>query len=272
MLDHPFLSEKRLPLPTWMLEAGVILASLVSLGLVAKSGEPIPLGTLALAAIGALLLFLGWRIGTAHPNKGTSNLSLPFVGAGTIAALGAAYLSGRPLPGSVSWILVMPALMLALTGIKKQSLLGNIVVPAAFGAISMFAAASVGHPAVGAFPAAIGALFVAVVRATLEIEQDIFENHADSNNLEVHHHYHRRLAVTAVIFFLFGTVSLWPWLGELYSRGYFWIMLFGVLIPLAFFWGRIRQPKMEGARTALIRFNRIAPVLGMIHAVAFFIS
>ncbi|MBL0060357.1 MAG: hypothetical protein IPP40_02380 [bacterium] len=170
---------------------------------------------------------------------------------------------------SIIGLILLPALMiLHVNSPASARTAKHIIVPVAFGSIFFFTSAALGVPLLGAFPAVIGALFVSVVRATLDIEEDIFENHGNSDQLEVEHHYRHKLAVTAVIFFLFGTVSLWPWLGEIYSKTYFWILLFGVLLPLAFFWGRIRQPKIEGAKIALIRFNRIAPVLGLIHIVA----
>ena len=171
------------------------------------------------------------------------------------------------------WPLLPFCLCLAYEKIGRGSLiLRHVLIPLMFASGIMFVSSIVGHPEKGAFPAAIAMLFVSVLRFTLDIEEDVFENHADQNGLEVHHHYRSRLAVAAIIFFLFGTVSLWPWLGTIYGQGYFWLLLCGVLLPLVFFWGRIRQPKMEGARTALIRFNRVAPVLGFIHILAILVA
>ncbi len=274
MLNHPFLSESRLPVPLWLLEAVVFCTGIVPMALVIKTATPSPeTSIVATAVVAALLVFIGWRIGPAHPRRQTSTLWMPLVGGAALIAIAGVVMSSQGVAGAFPWLLLLPALMIWHVKTPPSSrLLRHIQVPLMFAASAMFVAAALGHPETGAFPAAIAALFVAVVRATLDIEEDLFENHGGSNAVEVHQHYRKRLAMTAVTFFLFGTVSLWPWLGELYGRAYFWVMLLGVLMPLAFFWGRIRQPKMEGARTALIRFNRIAPMLGVIHAVALLIS
>jgi hypothetical protein len=78
------------------------------------------------------------------------------------------------------------------------------------------------------------------------------------------HGVNRRLAIVSTMLFLFGVVSLWPWLGKLYDGGYFWILVLGVLAPILFFWGRLRQPRGESPITALARFNRLLPYLAVV--------
>lgn len=82
------------------------------------------------------------------------------------------------------------------------------------------------------------------------------------------HYYARTLSWVSIILFFFGVVTLWPWLGKLYSDVYFWILIFGVLVPQLYFWGRVRQPHAEHPMLALIRFNRLLPYIGIILLIA----
>ena len=274
MSNPSFLSEDRAPVPAAMLKAGIILCGLVPLLLVFKSGaQPSAMGYAAFA-VAAVLGYMGWNNSLSNPSRsepgGFWNILL--VASGAVACVGV-FLGQSVGVWNILFCLLMPVLTIIHARMSPNNATArHIVLPVLFGSIFMFSAAALGNVEAGAFPAIIGALFVAVVRATLDIEEDFFENHADKKHFEVENHYRNRLAVTAVIFFLFGTISLWPWLGEIYSPAYFYLLLFGVLIPLAFFWGRIRQPKIEGAKNALICFNRIAPILGIIYIVALAIS
>jgi hypothetical protein len=274
MSNSSFLSEERAPLPATLLKTGIILSGLVPLLLVMKSGtQPYILGYAAFA-VAAVLAFVGWNNSLSNPTRNEPGAfwNILLIAAGLVAGSGLFLQKAFSISGLLFCIL-MPVLTIIHAGLSSDARFAkHILLPLLFGSIFMFSAAALGDVAAGAFPAIVGALFVAVVRATFDIEEDFFENHADKKHFEVEHHYRTRLALTAVIFFLFGTVSLWPWLGEMYGSGYFYLLLFGVLIPLAFFWGRIRQPKMEGARTALIRFNRIAPILGLIYILALVVS
>lgn len=270
MFDHPFLSESRNPVPLRLLQASIALCGLVPIIFAMKSGVSIDALAYILAVAAGAAAFLGWKMSPSHPGVTSTSSTWSLL----LAVAVALALAGPLMTKSLDiWITLsvfpLPILILLHTKIPQSAkLVKHILVPLMFGSIFTFVAGALGVPSLGAFPAAIGALFVAVIRSTLDIEEDIFENHANTGDLEVEHHYRYRLAIAAVVFFLFGTVSLWPWLGEIYSRSYFWLMLLGVLIPLAYFWGRIRQPKIEGARTALIRFNRVAPILGLIHVAA----
>ncbi len=274
MLDIPFLKEEHTPVPPAILKIAVILCGLVPIVLAYRSETPPSMMSAVVTAVAAILVFTGWRLSFAQAgDEPRSKKWLLLVGAGALGACASLFLQQSFNAVNFLWALLLPTLVIMNQAmLRNSSLCRHVMIPLMFGAIFMFTAGSLGVPTLGAFPAVIGALFIAVVRATIEIEEDLFENHADSKHMEVEQHYRHRLAITAVIFFLFGTVSLWPWLGDMYGKGYFWLLLVGVLLPLAFFWGRIRQPKLEGAKTALIRFNRIAPVLGLIHVLAFIAS
>lgn len=270
MLNNSFLSEQRSPVPPILLRSAIILCGIVPFLLLIRSDMKIGGIGVACAILASALAFASWNTSPSCPGRSTgSSLWMILMAAAFLTGLIGLFTQQSVTLANIIGLILLPMLVtLHVNSQANARTAKHIIVPVAFGSIFFFTSAALGVPLLGAFPAVIGALFVSVVRATLDIEEDIFENHGNSDHLEVEHHYRHRLAVTAVIFFLFGTVSLWPWLGEIYSKTYFWILLLGVLLPLAFFWGRIRQPKIEGAKIALIRFNRIAPVLGLMHIVA----
>lgn len=125
-----------------------------------------------------------------------------------------------------------------------------------------------GSPESGGFPAAFAFFFGLVLGAMHALEARIEHCRPDSADLPVHTHFHRELGWVSALLFVFGVVTLWPWLGEMYGNGYLWILIVGVLAPLLFFWGRLRQPKYESSLVALYRFNRVLPYLGLILLVA----
>ncbi len=67
-------------------------------------------------------------------------------------------------------------------------------------------------------------------------------------------------------------ITLWPWLGKIYGVGYFWILILGVLSPLLYLWGRMKQPGADTPLPALNRFNRLLPYIGLILLVAILIG
>ncbi|MFZ5433110.1 MAG: hypothetical protein ACOZB3_04970 [Calditrichota bacterium] len=99
---------------------------------------------------------------------------------------------------------------------------------------------------------------------THRIERKVRSENDEDEDLPVHALFHRSMNGISSVLFVFGVVSLWPWLGEMYGTAYFWILVLGVLSPILFFWGRIRQPKHEGSLNALYRFNRVLPYVGII--------
>ncbi|MCB9357197.1 MAG: hypothetical protein H6506_01410 [Calditrichaeota bacterium] len=274
MHEYSLLSNTRAPIPGWLLEISIWLCALVPFVLVLESSESLSPANIAASAVACLLGYFAWRAGPSFPGRETvSRVWMILAVLSTGAAMFGAGLASKIGVLTILWCALPAVLLFAHSRIdRSHRVLRQSIVPLLFGSIFMFVSTSLGQSAKGAFPAVIAALFLSVLRATLDIEEDVLENHGDTDSLVVEEHYRKRLAITAAIFFLFGTVSLWPWLGEVYSQTYFFIMLFGVLLPLAYFWGRIRQPKMEGARAALTRFNRIAPLLGIFHLVAVLFS
>lgn len=273
MSNSLFLSEHRSPVPDSLLRASIVLCGFVPYLLYFRTVTPVQMSVVLCAVAAVALTYMGWSVSRINRNGTSIRVGVVLLLLSPLVAIAGLYVSDKLSLLTTFSLLVLPALVLLHSSLSSNAHIAkHILVPFLFGSIFLFVAGSLGVPVLGVFPAAIGTLFVAVVRATLDIEEDIFANHGDSDQIEVEHHYRHKLAITAVIFFLFGTVSLWPWLGEIYSKAYFWILLLGVLIPLAYFWGRIRQPKIEGARTALIRFNRIAPVIGLVHVLAFLVS
>ncbi|MCC6477086.1 hypothetical protein IT157_08520 [bacterium] len=262
-------------MPPLLLRLSVAASGLLPLALLVKGGELEILPLLIALALGAAA-YLGWLWSPSQNGTADGASSRPWIAVSLIAAVAGAIAVialHENLRAHAFWPLLPFLFYVAYEKIGRRSLmLRHVLVPLLFASGIMFTSSIVGRPELGAFPAAIAVLFVSVLRFTLDIEEDVFENHAGQDGLEVQHHYRSRPAVAAIIFFLFGTVSLWPWLGTIYGQGYFWVMLCGVLFPLVFFWGRIRQPNMEGAHTALIRFNRVAPILGFIHILAILIA
>lgn len=264
-----FLSETRPPVTEATVVAAVLAVPIITLLHGIPALKSVSTLTLGLSMVAWASAFVGWRL-TLTREQSNSNRAIVLWSISILSAIVVLAYSSKLSPLSAAGVALLPLLLFVRKRLVAMSHTARqILIPLTFGSAFIYASASLGVIQVGAFPAVIGALFVAVLRSTLDIEEDIFENHASANEIEVEHHYRHKLAFTALILFLFGTVSLWPWLGELYGKAYFWILILGVLIPLAFFWGRIRQPKMEGARVALIRFNRIAPVLGLIHVLGF---
>jgi hypothetical protein len=149
--------------------------------------------------------------------------------------------------------------------------------------------ALMGQTGAGAFPAALAFLLALVVHSTRDIEHLVQKHNeidsasagsswtakaADDTEFWTHptlrvYGMNRRLAFVSLILFLFGVISLWPWLGKLYDGGYFWILILGVLAPILYFWGRLKQPRGENPVSALIRFNRLLPYISLILLIAF---
>jgi hypothetical protein len=118
-----------------------------------------------------------------------------------------------------------------------------------------------------AFPA-LFALFLGLILQTLrDLESRVTA--LCTEDAVVHKLMHRRLSWVSVIFFIFGVISLWPWLGKLYGMMYLWILIIGVLFPVMTLWGRLRQPHRDNVLTALARFNRVLPYASLILLLAF---
>jgi hypothetical protein len=138
-----------------------------------------------------------------------------------------------------------------------------ILAPLMFGLPFMAAAVALGQPQCGGFPAVLAVLFSAVAFSMRDLEMRLLADSSEEDPAS-HPAYHRTLAVVSTILFFFGVFALWPWLGKLYGHRYLWVLVVGLLAPLLFFWGRLRQPHGEHPLNALSRFNRLIPYLGIV--------
>jgi hypothetical protein len=136
----------------------------------------------------------------------------------------------------------------------------------------IFTAVLMGDMGAGGYPAAITVFYALVVISTRELELRARARMGKETGLPVHNIYHRPLTWISTIFFFFGVLTLWPWLGQIYGTGYLWILVIGVLTPVLFFWNRLRQPRKHDSMDALIRFNRLVPYIGLILLVAFLVG
>jgi len=138
-----------------------------------------------------------------------------------------------------------------------------LIAPVLIGLLFLNAASLLGHTSSGGFPAAFGVLLTFILLATRELE--LRTPLPEDANVDPHVHIlHRKaLAWISIVFFVFGVISFWPWLGKLYGDAYFWTLIAVVLAPLLYLWGRLRQPRHQNSLTALHRFNRLVPYLGL---------
>ncbi|MDD5087514.1 MAG: hypothetical protein PHI18_01780 [bacterium] len=125
-----------------------------------------------------------------------------------------------------------------------------------------------GSPSSAGFPAVFALLFGLVIGQMRDLQRRLTDRNDVTEDLPVHTIFHRELGWMSAVLFVFGVITLWPWLGERYGNGYFWVLVCGVLVPMLFFWGRLRQPRHEGSVAALYRFNRLMPYLGFIFLLA----
>lgn len=133
-----------------------------------------------------------------------------------------------------------------------------------FAATSLF----MGSLSSGGFPALFALFFGFVIGQMRELQRRLQNRDDVTDVLPVHVLFRRELGWMSAVLFVFGVTTLWPWLGERYGDAYFWILILGVLIPMLFFWGRLRQPRHEGSVAALYRFNRVLPYLGFLFLLA----
>lgn len=249
-----------------IMTVGLAVATIV-LGM--KVGGIVLLGALpALGAVilGALAYNRMWQAGAeAKP-------PFPLI----IAAYGLAVVGltifGRA-SGMFGWGIAFVSFGLFMAVLRASGVFRNFVVlPLLFGCVPLLTAAILGKPTVGGFPAALALLYAVVLSMTRQIEQGTAVPETADDHPPVHHVHRLALARISIVFFVFGVVSLWPWLGKLYGAGYFWVLLIGVLLPATLYWGRLRQPRDESSYEALVRFNRLSPYLGGMLLLAFLVS
>jgi hypothetical protein len=167
---------------------------------------------------------------------------------------------------SLGWVLALaPLAPLAVWRIllAENRAARLVLAPLALGWPFMVTAVAMGQPQCGGFPAVLAILFSAVAFSTRDLETRLLADSFEQDPAS-HPSYHRTLAVVSTILFFFGVAALWPWLGKLYGDRYLWVLVVGLLAPLLFFWGRLRQPRGEHPMNALIRFNRLVPYIGVV--------
>lgn len=196
----------------------------------------------------------------------------PIVAYGHLAfSLGiAAFGLSRQYNSPTEWMLLLaPYLLIVLYWTTLARVRGAVLWIAAllFGALFLDTAALLGKMSCGGFPAILAALLSFILHATRELELRTQVPDADVDP-HVHVIHHRALAWISIVFFLFGVVSFWPWLGKVYGNAYFWVLAIGVLVPLLYLWGRLRQPRRQNSYLALLRFNRLMPYFGLVLLIA----
>lgn len=129
-----------------------------------------------------------------------------------------------------------------------------------------------GVPGAGGYPAVLAMLLGFFALATRDLELRVKAEYERHDEIPVHLLYRSYLAMVSTVFFFFGVLTLWPWLGRLYGEGYFWILLIGVLAPILSLWGKLRQPRKQNSMVALVRFNRVLPYIGFILLLAIVIG
>jgi hypothetical protein len=220
----------------------------------------------------AASLLAAWPVVGNRPAPDSSTASVSpavasrapfFLGAAAVLLIASLVMVNTTWLGWMFTLLPLAMLVVWQLVLSESRAARLVLAPIIVGAPFMVTAVALGQPRCGGFPAALAVLFSSVAFATRDLELRLRADSADGRPA-AHRFYHRTLAVVSTLLFFFGVVTLWPWLGKLYGDRYFWILIVGVLAPLLFFWGRLRQPRGENPTNALIRFNRLLPYIGLI--------
>jgi len=194
----------------------------------------------------------------------------------TVAGMRAA--SPAAIPGLATLVVVVVLVIAGRSLLKSQSslvenrVLRLAIAPLLLGLPPLAAAIAMGNPGAGGYPAALAVLLGLVMFTTRDLEHRALEDSRGSEEFPVHSIYRGTLAWVSTVFFFFGVASIWPWLGQIYGGGYFWILVVGVLMPTLFLWGRLRQPRSANSLEALVRFNRVLPYVGLILLIAILVG
>jgi hypothetical protein len=255
-----------------IVSASVVTAAVASLR--AGSDAMLPgiaaLTVTLLGAFGRLKLNSAASAGeqATAPTGSSSMQGYLMIGAGFVIAIGTLVATGA---GWLEWVAVAsPFLVLAFCryGFRPTSIAPLIVIPLLFGFIFLDTAILMGEAAAGGYPAVFTTFLVLVGLTTRRLEARYRDGEAAKHETLNHPVHRSTLALLSTVFFLFGVITLWPWLGKLYGVGYLWILVLGVLGPLLFLWGRMKQPGTDSPLPALVRFNRLLPYIGLVLMVA----
>jgi hypothetical protein len=189
-----------------------------------------------------------------------------FLGGAFLVALAALMVGGGP---GWRWaVVIAPFVILALCPacFRTVGILPLVIIPLLFSFVIFDSASLMGEPGAGSYPSVFAFFLVLVGLTTRRLEVALGE---DTSGQGLHRRdHHRTLAILSTLFFFFGVISFWPWLGKIYGPGYFWVMVIGVLGPLLYLWGRLKQPHDDSPLQALQRFNRVLPYIGLILLIA----
>ena len=285
LLNSPLFSENRTPLSLNLLLGLIMMAVLSILIMHARSDAETSSITWVMAPLTMFLFIAGWYMlykptaahiaetgSTSSETKPLSSGGILLAGGGLLIGLLTTFMNSF---GSGSYLILVFGFILLLFHrilAGKNGIADLILTPLMSAFVFLVSAGVLGNPSIAVFPAVIVLLLVFVLRVAMNAESEIRRHFQEIDEDTIFLTFRRRFAWTAGVFFLFGVVSFWPWLGMLYSDAYFWLLSLGVIIPLVFFWGRLRQPRSEGSLQALIRFNRVSPIIVCILMIAFAIG
>lgn len=245
--------------------AAVIAAAVLGL----RSGElDIINALLTLAAV--ICVLWAAKPPVARPASSLGNARRPIIMSVILQVLALCF-SGIALSRiAAGWLeyaaVLLPQLLVGLliACSRVRASLEAIFLPLLLGLAVFGTAALMGQTAIGGYPSVLALLLSTIVIVTRAIERKIQTEHSENRVQSLHTRYHGLLNIVSTVLFLFGVVTLWPWLGEDYGNVYLWILIVGVLAPMLYVWGRLRQPRDDNPLLALSRFNRLVPYLAFV--------
>lgn len=215
----------------------------------------------------------------AMPNPWNWRFLLIAVAASVIATMAACL--RFPSNGLMAGLIVLAICVLTVilgqqflrgSAVGSNRLVRLIAGPLLLGLPPLLTAIAMGNPGAGGYPAVLAVLLGYVVLTTRDLEHRAQAASDGRQDFPVHTSFHGTLAWVSTVFFFFGVVTLWPWLGQIYGGGYFWILVIGVFMPTLYLWGRLRQPRRPNSLAALIRFNRTLPYIGLVLLLAILVG
>jgi 4-hydroxybenzoate polyprenyltransferase len=152
---------------------------------------------------------------------------------------------------------VVAALLIVLSQrlFPRLVLLTDLIGAALAGILFLAAATAMGDTSAGGYPAAYAFFFVLAWTGSIAVEWHDTDIQSGNTTLATILGPRAALVLAGIFFFLFGIIASWPFLNEFYRPLYFWIVVFGVDLPLLWMWGRLRSRDKELSEPALARFN-----------------
>lgn len=272
------LMDQITPLPRALMRvAGVVIGILAAAKISIKGSQLSPL-PVVLLLVGGLFMTLAWNAFTAasklngsqQRESGADRRGLLYLVIGIFFCVTGAVAGHSLLIGTLLIIAVAVLIWIVCFPLRISSQYKVFIIPVILCLSFVTESVILGYPQRGIFPGFLTGLFYVVVHVTDSIERKV--SGTSDEVMDLHIVYRHTLGLTSVIFFFFGVISLWPWLGEMYSNWYLAVVMIGVLIPSWFLWERLRQPKKDNSFAALRRFNRIIPYLTVLLLIAFLVA